>query len=231
MDEHNFPNIFEQQKEDYSYNPIHKKKLERSNSNRIIAGTCSGIGKYFNTDVSVIRIFAILCLLLGLWSVVVYFILSLTVPAELETQKISDEEKELQRKINFRTVTSGILMLTGIYFGFSSFGLHFLQFQFFFSGGIFSAIILIGIGIFIYTSNSQTPTHLNSPHNFTRSGTDKIIAGVCGGLAKYLSIDSHTVRIVFVILTALTLGLFSIPYLAIAFFTFQENKSSIDDTA
>lgn len=34
-----------------------------------------------------------------------------------------------------------------------------------------------------------------------RSGKDKIIAGVCGGLAEYLEVDATIVRIIFVILT------------------------------
>ncbi|MCA9936472.1 MAG: PspC domain-containing protein [Ardenticatenaceae bacterium] len=34
----------------------------------------------------------------------------------------------------------------------------------------------------------------------TRSETDKIIAGVCGGLAAYLNVDSVLVRLAFVIL-------------------------------
>jgi len=229
MNDQDFPNIFDEQKDDYSYNPIRKKKLERSNHNRIITGICAGIGKYFNTDVSVIRIIAVLSLLFGLWSVVVYFILSLTVSAELETRIISDEEKELQIKLNFRTVTSGVLMLSGIYFGFSSFGFQFLQFQLFLSGGIFSGIVLIGIGIFLYTSNSQTTALLNPPNNFNRSSTDKIITGVCGGLAKYLSIEAQTLRIAFIILTALTLGLFSILYLLLSVLVFQENLKSNDD--
>lgn len=33
-----------------------------------------------------------------------------------------------------------------------------------------------------------------------RSTTDRKIAGVCGGLAKYLNIDSTIVRVVFVLL-------------------------------
>lgn len=36
--------------------------------------------------------------------------------------------------------------------------------------------------------------------NLTRSETDKIIAGVCGGLAEYLNIDSVLVRLAFVVL-------------------------------
>jgi phage shock protein PspC (stress-responsive transcriptional regulator) len=39
-----------------------------------------------------------------------------------------------------------------------------------------------------------------SEGRLTRSGTDKMIAGVCGGLANYLGIDSVLVRLAFVVL-------------------------------
>jgi phage shock protein C len=40
---------------------------------------------------------------------------------------------------------------------------------------------------------------MNSKTRLTRSTDDKIIAGVCGGLADYFGIDSTIVRLVFVI--------------------------------
>lgn len=39
-----------------------------------------------------------------------------------------------------------------------------------------------------------------------RSRTDKMISGVCGGIAEYLGWDSTIVRILFVILTFLLWG-------------------------
>jgi len=39
----------------------------------------------------------------------------------------------------------------------------------------------------------------NSYHRLMRSVTDRRIAGVCGGLAKYLNIDPTVVRILFMI--------------------------------
>ena len=39
----------------------------------------------------------------------------------------------------------------------------------------------------------------NNIRRLTRSTTDRKIAGVCGGLAKYLNIDPTVVRIVFLI--------------------------------
>lgn len=39
----------------------------------------------------------------------------------------------------------------------------------------------------------------NSYRRLTRSTTDRKIAGVCGGLARYLNIDPTVVRIIFLI--------------------------------
>lgn len=40
----------------------------------------------------------------------------------------------------------------------------------------------------------------NNCRKLTRSRTDRKIAGVCGGLAQYLNMDSTVIRIIFLIL-------------------------------
>ena len=49
------------------------------------------------------------------------------------------------------------------------------------------------------------------PHRLTRSAADRKIAGVCGGLAEYLKVDSTVVRVLWAILTivpgAIVLGI------------------------
>lgn len=40
---------------------------------------------------------------------------------------------------------------------------------------------------------------MESYRKLTRSTTDRRIAGVCGGLAKYLNVDPTVIRIVFLI--------------------------------
>ena len=46
-----------------------------------------------------------------------------------------------------------------------------------------------------------------------RSTTNKVIAGVCGGIAEYLQIDPTLVRVFFVIATVMTAGLGFLGYL------------------
>lgn len=49
-----------------------------------------------------------------------------------------------------------------------------------------------------------------------RSHADRIVSGVCGGLAEYLDIDPTIVRLVFVALTLLTSGVWAIVYIVMA---------------
>jgi phage shock protein PspC (stress-responsive transcriptional regulator) len=50
-----------------------------------------------------------------------------------------------------------------------------------------------------------------------RSATDRVIAGVCGGLAEHLQIDATLVRAVFIIAGLLSAGLFVLGYIALLF--------------
>lgn len=40
---------------------------------------------------------------------------------------------------------------------------------------------------------------INSPKRLTRSRKDKMLAGICGGIADYMTIDPTIVRLIFVL--------------------------------
>lgn len=44
----------------------------------------------------------------------------------------------------------------------------------------------------------------DGPKRLTRSSTDKMIAGVCGGLGEYFDLDATVFRIIFVVLGLLS---------------------------
>ena len=44
---------------------------------------------------------------------------------------------------------------------------------------------------------------MNAPKRLYRSNSDKMIAGVCGGLAQYMALDPTVVRLVFILLALL----------------------------
>lgn len=57
----------------------------------------------------------------------------------------------------------------------------------------------------------------------TRSFTDRVLAGVCGGLAAALGINAWWLRAAFVILTVLSLGVFAVLYLLLWWIVPQES--------
>lgn len=59
------------------------KKLYRSNSDKMIAGVCGGLGKYFGVDSTLIRLVFALLVFFGVGSgLVLYVILAIVMPLE-----------------------------------------------------------------------------------------------------------------------------------------------------
>ncbi len=59
-----------------------KTKLYRSQTNRMLGGVCGGLSKYFEIDLTVIRIFFVMLTLLGGFGPLLYFILWIVIPPE-----------------------------------------------------------------------------------------------------------------------------------------------------
>ncbi|RMD95693.1 MAG: PspC domain-containing protein [Calditrichaeota bacterium] len=104
-----------------------------------------------------------------------------------------------------------------------------------FDSGVLISLLIIGAGLyFIFHKSGET--HLEKPREttaapagerarkLTRSVTDRKIAGVCGGLAKYFNIDSSIVRIVFVVLTVAAFYLTIIAYIVMAIVVPEEEN-------
>lgn len=61
-----------------------KKKLYRSRTDRMIAGVCSGLGKYFEIDATLIRLVFVVMAILGGHGVLAYIICLILIPLEPE---------------------------------------------------------------------------------------------------------------------------------------------------
>lgn len=60
---------------------------------------------------------------------------------------------------------------------------------------------------------SPTKNDEDIPKKLYRSGNDKIIAGVCGGLGEYFNIDPLLVRVIFLVLFVVSLGFMTLGYI------------------
>ena len=57
-------------------------KLRRSNTDSVIAGVCGGLGEYFNTDPTIVRLLFVAFALVAGGGLLLYLILWLLIPQE-----------------------------------------------------------------------------------------------------------------------------------------------------
>ena len=58
------------------------RKLQRSTSNKMIAGVCAGIANYFNLDPTIIRVLYVLMVFFAGFGILLDLILWLVIPSE-----------------------------------------------------------------------------------------------------------------------------------------------------
>jgi len=208
------------------------KRVQRSKNDVVIAGVCSGLAEYLNTDAANIRLIALLTLLLGGWSVAAYLLTALLLPVEQNPRQLSENEKETMHKENFRIVLSGLLILTGFHYALLYLGIgrnariFILPNSFIFPVGAIAA----GVYFLVISSSGKSFANVKREEKFFRSRTDKIIMGVCGGLAKYLNVDSSALRIIFILAALLTLGVFVVLYFFLGIITKFEAEQRLEQS-
>ena len=72
-----------------------EKRLYRSRSDRMIAGVCGGLAKYFDIDPTILRLIAVVSIPLG--SIIAYIILALVVP--LESSQTTEPRETIRENV------------------------------------------------------------------------------------------------------------------------------------
>ncbi len=193
------------------------KKLYRSKSDRMIAGVCGGAAKYLNLDPQIVRIVWALSVFAGGVGLVAYIAAWIVVPENPhEEEPPAKKEKKSDSTMIWGLVLIAIggflLLQRSDWFGFYPFWDWGPWWSDRFDAGVVLPIILIVVGIVYLISVSKKETEAKAPQveksggstmekKLTRSVSDKMIAGVCGGIARYFNIDSSIVRILWVVAT------------------------------
>lgn len=75
-----------------------KKRLYRSEEDRMIGGVCGGIAKYFDVDPVLIRVIAVVLLFLG-GGFLAYLILWIIVPTKSDVVKLRKGNRSSKKKV------------------------------------------------------------------------------------------------------------------------------------
>ena len=204
------------------------KRLYRSKVDRIIAGVCGGFAEYFYIDPTIIRVlWLVLMFVSGFWAGLLIYLVCLVVMKDNPAQTYADKKQQST------ALYWGIgLVLLGLYLISNRWDWHFFYYRpfhfpmfrpWFFPWDRFWTflpvlIILFGIFYLIYVlrKNKEAETEESKTEKkqdirkLYRARSDKIIGGVCGGIAKNLDIDPVIVRILWVIITLATTIIFGV---------------------
>ncbi len=203
-----------------------QKKLYRSRGDRFLGGVCGGIAEYFQIDSNLVRVLFVLSSLFWGVGVIVYLAALLIVPDNPE------QEAPQAGRISDNTLFWGVLFVVlGVVLLFRQLDLQILYIPHLPWQTVW-AIFLIAIGAAILwmqykqgdapladDSEAAPATNplLDWQNKIFRSRTDRKLAGVCGGLARYFKVDSSLVRLGWILLTIVSKGLGVLIYVAFIF--------------
>lgn len=209
-----------------SEQPVERRKLYRSRTDRYIAGVCGGIAEYFNIDSNLVRILFVLSVFLGGAGLILYLAAVLIVPenpAETGPARSSSNSTVFWGLVLIVLGTVLLLKQLGFYLPFNLANVPW---------SVLWALFLIAIGVLLLLPHWQQKSseeaidqaggepgeaQAEPEKRLFRSRTDRMLAGICGGLGQFFGIDSSIVRLIWVLLTVASGGLGVIIYLLLIF--------------
>ena len=184
------------------------RKLYRSQVNRMIGGVCGGFAEYFRIDANLVRLIFVVLAFIGGSGIVVYLASLVIIPNNPEQVASEPRENIIRNKPLF---WGSLLIVVGLFLLSRQLGL-FYTFNFWnIPWQSVWAIVLIIIGVLLLLNKSKEEEARETDQKtekkqLYRSRDQKMIGGVCGGLAEYFQIDVSVVRVLWVIGTLMSVG-------------------------
>ena len=196
------------------------KRLVRTRDDSVLAGVCGGFGRYFNLDSALVRLLWVFFTIFGGSGVLAYLVAVFIIPDESTAKDVTP--RRLIDGFNDKTILWGVLVvLVGIILFFQHGDFINLIWRHFWNSGInvLLAMIIIGTGVyFLYQERQKISTMfgLGAEMPLSLSDKDKQLAGVCGGIAKSIGMDSTIIRFFWVYGTIMSVGIGLILYFILA---------------
>lgn len=195
------------------------KRLYRSTTNRAVAGVCAGLGERFGVDVGIVRIAWLISIFVTVGvSLLIYVVLAFAIPKEppeyAAVKLVPPTDLWRKLKENSMMLWAVLLVLVGAVLLLNNFGLLPWRLETLWRSlwALLLPLLLIGGGIYLVLSFMGKAPDVRRLRQsgqqlpLRRSKQDRMIAGVCGGLARYLNVDSLVVRIGWVLVSVATIG-------------------------
>lgn len=204
---------------DGTANELPTRRLYRSTTNRSVSGVCGGLAEYFGVDAGLVRALWLLSVLFSFGaSLLVYVLLAVLIPEEppenAATKPAVTNDWWQRIKENRVLLLGAVLVLAGLLLLLNN--LDFLPWRlealWNVIWAVFWPLLLIGLGIALLLGLNGRSIQWDRLQDvgaglpLRRSRSDRVLAGVCGGLGAYLHIDTVLIRLGWVLLTIVTAG-------------------------
>lgn len=183
------------------------RRLYRSRTNRMLGGVAGGIAEHLGVDPTLIRLLWILSIFAGV-GIIGYIIAWIVIPENPSREgvtEVSHPSKSTKMPGEVGTIIGIVLVGLGIWFLLSNLGLIpaplFALLRIIRSSFWPIVLIFIGVIIILATSGRRTFTIETQGKRLYRSRTQRMIAGVAGGIAEYFGTDPTWVRLAWAVLT------------------------------
>jgi phage shock protein C len=199
-----------------------QKHLYRSRHDRMISGVCGGFAAYFNVEPLLVRLAWVLVTLFWGVGLILYIAAIVIMP---ENPEEYDDSVETSPQNNKAFFWGSLFILAGIAILLKQMGI-FTYFNFWYiPWQLIWAVFLILIGVFLLynknpfrrepeegTEDGSTGAE-QTGRQIYRSKEDKMLAGVCSGLADYFNLDATVVRLAYVLISLASIGIGIVAYI------------------
>lgn len=221
------PNNNENKKEELNnYLIPAPKKLYRSPHNAILLGVASGLAEYLNVSVVFIRILFVFTALLGGWGIIAYVVCMFLIP-----EHPSVKAKGKFTRLNSPKFLGFIFVVVGIYNWIPPFGVFRYFDAFNYADSLLFAVLSITFGLFVLLKGKrkEDDVPIHKPVKLYRAKSGKRLLGICEGLSNYMDTDVNIIRMVWILLSFITLGIAALFYFVIGYFIPIEKEAAVSE--
>lgn len=211
---------------DFSSEPV--KRVYRSKHDRMISGVCGGLADYFSIDVILVRILWIIITMFGGAGLLLY-IAGIVIIPENPDHFEEDTTASKPTKSDKTVFWGALLIIVGIALVFRQMGFFEYFHLFNIPWQMIWAVLLILLGAFLLLNRKKIGTNKEDPVSSNtktepsgeaddnkqvfRSRDNKMISGVCAGLATYFNLDPTLVRLLYVLISLASVGIGVVIYI------------------
>jgi phage shock protein PspC (stress-responsive transcriptional regulator) len=191
----------------------------------MIGGVCAGFAEYFRIDPTLVRIAFVILAFAGGWGIIAYIIGLIIIPENSEKRDEPVESEQSGTK-GAGYVWGVVLIMAGLILLLFNYEMLPWQLWRFWNvpWKLFWPLLIVVIGVLLLLSRSQGKTdgdesevHSESRkrRRLTRSKRERMIGGVCGGIALYFRLDPAIIRFLWAIATIVSHGLGVVAYIVL----------------